>query len=218
MIDTWEKFFVSEIRKTSIKQLVHKIYLSYQNDVIYPAKKDLLNVFKLCPFSNVKCIIVGQDPYHEPNQAMGLAFSVNKGIDLPPSLVNIFKEYQSDLGYLSPKDGDLSKWAKQGVLLINSILTVKKGQAFSCNYPEYQMLFNDIINILSQDKNPKVFILWGNSAQKCKKLIDESTHLILQSCHPSPLSCYRGFFNSKPFSKTNEFLKSKNRQTIDWKL
>ncbi len=149
---------------------------------------------------------------------MGLSFSVNDGVAIPKSLVNIFKEYNSDLGYKIPSSGNLTSWAKNGVLLINSILTVKKGKAFSCNYKEYELLFNNIIEFLNKKETPIVFILWGDSAKKCIKYIDTSFHLVLTSPHPSPLSSYRGFFNSKPFTKTNKFLISTNQNPIDWKL
>lgn len=215
---TWLSFFLDEIKKKEIKELVHKVSLDYTKDIIYPKKENLLNAFKLTPYNNVKCVIVGQDPYHEENQAMGLSFSVNKDVSIPKSLVNIFKEYNTDLSYKIPNNGDLTSWAKNGVLLINSVLTVKKGKAFSCNYNEYEILFNDVISYLNKKKTPIVFILWGESAKKCIKYIDTSFHLVITSPHPSPLSCYRGFFGSKPFSKTNKFLITTNQDPIDWKL
>ncbi len=214
----WNSFFFEQIHKKEIRNLVLKVASDYSNFTIYPSKSNLLNAFKLTPYKDVKCVIVGQDPYHEENQAMGLSFSVNDGVAIPKSLVNIFKEYNSDLGYKIPSSGNLTSWAKNGVLLINSILTVKKGKAFSCNYKEYELLFNNIIEFLNKKETPIVFILWGDSAKKCIKYIDTSFHLVLTSPHPSPLSSYRGFFNSKPFTKTNKFLISTNQDPIDWKL
>lgn len=215
---TWLSFFLDEIKKKEIKELISKVSLDYKTNIIYPKKEKVLNAFKLTPYNNVKCVIVGQDPYHEENQAMGLSFSVNKDVAIPKSLMNIFKEYNSDLGYKIPNNGDLTSWARRGVLLINSILTVKKGSPLSCNYSGYEILFNDVISYLNKKETPIVFILWGESAKKCIKYIDTSFHLVLTSAHPSPLSCYRGFFNSKPFSKTNKFLISTNQDPIDWKL
>ena len=215
---TWLSFFLDEIKKKEIKELISKVSLDYKTNIIYPKKEKVLNAFKLTPYNNVKCVIVGQDPYHEENQAMGLSFSVNKDVAIPKSLMNIFKEYNSDLGYKIPNNGDLTSWARRGVLLINSILTVKKGNPLSCNYSGYEILFNDVISYLNKKETPIVFILWGESAKKCIKYIDTSFHLVLTSAHPSPLSCYRGFFNSKPFSKTNKFLISTNQDPIDWKL
>jgi len=217
MNDTWTSFFLNEIKKDNIRKLVKQVSFDYENYTIFPPKSNILQAFKLCEYNKVRCVIVGQDPYHEINQANGLAFSTNSS-KLPPSLVNIFKEYCSDLNYEFPSSGDLSKWAKEGVLLINSILSVKQGEAFSCNYKEYQDLFFDIIKFLNKSTNKIVFILWGNSALKCKKYINSNYHKIIYSAHPSPLSCYRGFFGSKPFTKTNEFLISNEIKPIDWKL
>jgi len=217
-MDNWNVFFFSELKKPSIRNLVRKIEDDYDKHVVYPSKKDLLKAFKLTEYQDVKAVIVGQDPYHNPQQAMGLSFSVPVGIAKPPSLKNIIKEYESDLSYAAPSSGDLTKWAQNGVLLLNSILTVKDGKAFSCNYKEYNILFEDIIRFLNERAQPMVFILWGKSAQTCEKYIDSNRHLILTAPHPSPLSCYRGFFESKPMSKTNEFLISKGEKPIDWKL
>lgn len=215
---SWESFFFKQIHIKEIKDLVLKVEADYNNYTIYPPKNNLLNAFKLTPFNKVKCVIVGQDPYHEENQAMGLSFSVNDNVAIPKSLANIFKEYNSDLGYKIPKSGNLTLWAKNGVLLINSILTVKKGKALSCNYKEYELLFNNIIKFLNEKETPIAFILWGDSAKKCAKYINTSFHLVLTSPHPSPLSSYRGFFNSKPFTKANQFLISTNQDPINWKL
>ena len=218
MTKTWRDFFIKELKKDYIKSLIKKVSRDYQEHQVYPRHSDILNAFKYTEYNSIKAVIVGQDPYHNPGQAMGLSFSVPNGVNLPPSLKNIFKEYQSDLGYSFPSSGDLTKWAKNGVLLLNSILTVKDERAFSCNYPEYNILFENIIKFLNEREQPMVFILWGKSAQTCKKHIDEKKHLVLQSPHPSPLSSYRGFFGSRPMSKTNAFLESKGQKPINWEL
>jgi len=178
-MNNWNQFFLSELKIPSIRQLVKQVANDYAKFTIYPSKKDLLNAFKFTKYNDVKAVIVGQDPYHNPRQAMGLSFSVPLGIAIPPSLKNIFKEYQSDLGFSYPSSGDLSKWAQNGVLLLNSILTVKNGKAFSCNYNGYNVLFKDIIDFLNKRKQPMVFILWGKPAQTCKKYINGNKHLIL---------------------------------------
>lgn len=219
-MNTWEEFFASELHKKSIRNLVCETEHDYRDYILYPQHSNVLEAFKLTPYNDVKAVIIGQDPYHEPGQAMGLSFSVPVGAKIPPSLRNIFKEYQSDLGYDIPSSGDLTKWAKNGVLLLNSILTVKKGEPLSCNYREYQVLFSDIIKFLAKRRKPMVFILWGKSAQSCERYINNETdrHLVLKASHPSPLSSYRNFFGTKPMSRTNEFLLSQKQEPIDWKL
>ena len=214
----WLNFFIEEIHKKEIRTLIKKISYDYQNYKIYPPKKDLLKAFQLTTFDKVKVLIIGQDPYHEQNQAMGLAFSVPSNSKIPPSLVNIFKEYHNDLNYDIPKSGDLTKWAKNGVLLLNSVLHVKEGEALSCNYIEYETFLNDVVSYLNLSKKRIVFILWGAKAQKVEKLINKNYHLVLKSSHPSPLASYRGFFGSKPFSKANNFLKEHGQEVVDWKL
>lgn len=214
----WLNFFIEEIHKKEIRTLIKKISYDYQNYKIYPPKKDLLKAFQLTTFDKVKVLIIGQDPYHEQNQAMGLAFSVPSNSKIPPSLVNIFKEYHNDLNYDIPKSGDLTKWAKNGVLLLNSVLHVKEGEALSCNYIEYETFLNDVVSYLNLSKKRIVFILWGAKAQKVEKLINKNYHLVLKSSHPSPLASYRGFFGSKPFSKANIFLKEHGQEVVDWKL
>jgi len=214
----WEYFFLCELQKPEIKSLVKKVSNDYKNNLVYPPHNQVLNAFKFTKYQDVKAVIVGQDPYHNPNQAMGLSFSVPADTKIPPSLKNIYKEYEADLGYKAPISGDVSEWGTRGVLLINSILTVKNETAYSCNYKEYKILFADVIKYLNAREKPMVFILWGKPAQECKKYIDTSKHLILEAPHPSPLSSYRGFFGSKPFSKTNAYLKSKKIEPINWKL
>ncbi len=191
---------------------------AYSQSYIYPPKNVAFKALHLTPFEKTKVVILGQDPYHGEGQANGLAFSVNKGIKLPPSLRNIFKELQSDLGYPIPSSGDLTAWAKQGVLLLNSVLTVKKDSPASHRNLGWQLYTDSVISQLSSKKENLVFILWGKYAQEKVSLIDESKHMVIQSPHPSPFSANRGFFGSKPFSKTNTYLKSKGISEIDWRL
>ena len=185
---------------------------------IYPKSKDIFKAFELTSFEDVKVIIVGQDPYHGPNQANGLAFSVNSDTNFPPSLLNIYKEYSSDLSLSLPNDGDLSSWAKQGVLLLNSILTVECGHPGSHKNLGWEKFTNAIIRALSDKKKYLVFILWGAYAQSKKVFIDSSNHHIISSPHPSPLSAHRGFFGSKPFSRCNEYLRENKIDEINWKI
>ena len=185
---------------------------------IYPKSKDIFKAFELTSFEDVKVIIVGQDPYHGPNQANGLAFSVNSDTNFPPSLLNIYKEYSSDLSLSLPNDGDLSSWAKQGVLLLNSILTVESGHPGSHKNLGWEKFTNAIIRALSDKKKYLVFILWGAYAQSKKVFIDSSNHHIISSPHPSPLSAHRGFFGSKPFSRCNEYLRANKIDEINWKI
>lgn len=184
--------------------------------IVYPSSIDIFNAFKLCSFKKCRVIIIGQDPYHNPGQAHGLAFSVQQA-KLPPSLKNIFKEIYSDLG-IQNIHGDLSCWAKQGVLLINSILTVTKNQPGSHQKAGWQAFTDSVIQTLSEEKNNLVFLLWGRYAQEKKVLIDESKHLVLEAAHPSPFSAHRGFYGCKHFSKTNAYLQKTGQETIDWSV
>ena len=190
----------------------------YTENTVYPDMYNIFRCFKETPYNNVKAVILGQDPYHEEGQAQGLSFSVPNGVKFPPSLVNIFKELKSDLGYDAPKSGDLLKWAKEGVLLLNTTLTVIKGLANSHKDCGWQWFTDEVIKKLNERETPIVFILWGANARSKKKFINTKKHFIVESAHPSPLSCYNGFWNSKPFSKTNEFLKSVNISQINWNL
>lgn len=183
---------------------------------IYPPLEQVYRALELCPVEKTKVVILGQDPYHGPHQAHGLAFSVNQGIPLPPSLKNIFKERESDLGIAVSDHGDLTSWAKQGVLLLNATLTVEKAQAGSHQKKGWEKITKDLLHGLARKKKNLVFILWGASAQKTAKGINEEDHLLIKSVHPSPLSSYRGFFGSQPFSKTNNFLKSHELTPINW--
>ena len=214
----WDEILKDDFSSESYLSLREFLKTEYSERVIYPNMNDIFNALKITPFKSVKAVILGQDPYHGEGQAMGLSFSVPNGIPLPPSLVNIFKELSLDLSIPPAKSGDLTKWAKEGVLLLNTALTVRAGQANSHSKKGWEVLTDSIIKKLSDYNENIVFILWGNNARSNKKLIDATRHFIIESAHPSPLSAYNGFFNSKPFSKTNAYLKSKNIKEIDWTL
>lgn len=214
----WKSIFENEFQKEYFQEL--KLFIHQEinsGKSIFPPLNQIFRAFELCSFKEVKVIIIGQDPYHGKGQANGLAFSVNKTCKIPPSLKNIYKELNSDLGINIPKHGDLSNWAKQGVLLLNSVLSVEEAKANAHQNKGWEIFTQKIINDLSEDKRPKVFILWGNSARKLKSLISPN-HLIIESVHPSPLGAYQGFFGSKPFSKSNQFLKTTNQREIDWMI
>ena len=185
---------------------------------VYPPAGDILNAFHLTPLSKVKVVILGQDPYHEPGQAHGLSFSVKPGIAIPPSLVNIYQELHDDLGCRIPDNGCLTKWAQQGVLLLNSVLTVRAHQAFSHSSFGWQQFTDAAIRAVNEQDRPVAFILWGRSAQDKSAMLNNPKHLVLKSPHPSPLSAYRGFFGSRPFSKVNHFLEMNGEEPIDWQL
>lgn len=208
------ELFNSELYK-NIREFLKKEYSTY---TVYPSMYDIFNAFKYTPYSNVKAVILGQDPYHNEGQAHGLCFSVQQGITLPPSLVNIYKEMYDDIGIPPAKSGCLTNWAKQGVMLLNTTLTVRAGHANSHSNCGWQQFTDQVIQKLSERDQPMVFILWGANARSKKKLIDGNKHLILECAHPSPLSAYNGFFGCKHFSKTNKFLKSVNQQPIDWRV
>lgn len=215
---SWQEILKDEFKKAYFKELLSFLEYEYKTQTIYPKKEDLFNAFSLTPFDKVKVVIIGQDPYHGVNQAHGLAFSVQNGIKHPPSLQNILKELHSDLNYSLPTNGNLSSWAKNGVFLINAILSVRASMPKSHANKGWEEFIDSVIVALNKHKNNLVFILWGSPAIAKSKLIDKNRHLILSSVHPSPLSAYRGFFGSKPFSTTNKFLKSKNIDTINWSL
>lgn len=214
----WDEFINQERELLYFYNLEKFILEERKTKTIFPKEEDVFNAFKLTPFENVKCVIVGQDPYYNINQANGLAFSVNKGIKLPPSLVNIYKEAHDDIGIDIPNHGDLSSWAKEGVFLLNTILTVEEGKPLSYKNKGWEKFTLKVLKTLNDDKTPKVFILWGKEAINLKKILNNPRHLILESAHPSPLSSYRGFFGSKPFSKTNEFLIKNNRTPITFEI
>ena len=216
---SWLKVLKDEFEKPYMKNL--SIFLNNEkknNKIIYPPGSKIFNALNLTPFTSVKVIILGQDPYHGQNQANGLSFSVEIGNKIPPSLQNIFKELNSDLNILPSQHGDLSNWAKQGVLLLNTILTVESSKPSSHSNKGWEIFTDKILHSLSSLKDNLVFILWGKKAQEKISLIDESKHKILKSPHPSPYSANNGFFGSQPFSKTNFFLESKNIDKINWKL
>jgi uracil-DNA glycosylase len=211
----WNYYLKDEINKDYFKNLISTIDNERKSLTIYPKSDDVFNAFKLTTFNNIKVVIIGQDPYYKPNQANGLAFSVNSGEKLPKSLKNIFLELKDDL-HIDFHDGDLSSWAKQGVLLLNTSLTVIKDKPNSHKSLGWQTFTKKVIQVINDNKNGVVFILWGDNAKSYKEFIDLSKNKIIESSHPSPLSAYRGFFGSKPFSKTNELLKNANKTTIDW--
>ena len=198
-----------------LKKFVDK---EYDIHTIYPPKDKIFHCFNFKDYDDIKVVIIGQDPYHEENQANGLAFSVSKGVKIPPSLVNIYKEANEDVGIEIPTHGDLSSWANQGVLLINTVLTVRAHEANSHKLKGWEIFTDHIIEILNKREKPLVFILWGKQAIDKEKMIDTTKHCVIKSVHPSPLSAYRGFFGSKPFSKTNAFLVSKGIDPIDWRI
>ncbi len=214
----WDIILGSYFKSPIFKELLKKVNKEYQNKIVYPLKKDIFNALKLTPFNNVKVVILGQDPYHGAGEAHGLAFSVKPGIKLPPSLKNIFKELENDLNIKAPLNGDLTLWAREGVLLLNTCLTVIKDSPNSHQNIGWDKLTNLIIEKLNDKESPVVFILWGNFAKSKKELITNPKHLILESSHPSPLSVNRNFFGSKPFSKTNEFLIKNNLKPINWQI
>ena len=212
----WDEVLQVIWNSNGFKHFYNKIMEEYDIKTIYPPKDYIFNALKLTNYENTKVVIVGQDPYHGENQAHGLSFSVQKGIKLPPSLQNIYKELESDLGIKPRLDGDLTGWAKQGVLLLNAVLTVEKDKAGSHRNWGWELLTDYIIKVLNKKDSPIVFILWGNFAKEKAKLITNPKHFIIISSHPSPFSAYSGFFGSKPFSKTNNYLAKNNLTPIDW--
>lgn len=212
----WNIFLDNELHKDYFLKLQEYIDLEYKTKTIYPEYKNIFRAFNLTSPGDVKVVILGQDPYHGLNQANGLAFSVSLECKIPPSLKNIFIELCEDIGCTTPINGDLTKWADSGVLLINSVLSVVESKANSHKSKGWEIFTDSVIHKLSNEFDNLVFILWGNPSQKKASLIDENKHLILKAPHPSPLSSYRGFFGSKPFSKTNTYLKDNNREEIDW--
>lgn len=214
----WKNLLKDEFEKDYFINLTNFLNNEYTTQTIFPKKSNIFNALNFTPYSNIKVVILGQDPYHGPNQSHGLSFSVNPNIKIPPSLRNIFKELNSDLGCCIPNNGYLKKWADQGVLLLNTVLTVRSGEPNSHKNKGWEIFTDEIISLVNEKTEPIVFILWGNPSIKKKSLITNKKHLILTSAHPSPLSASRGFFGSKPFSKTNDFLKSINNTLIDWQI
>ena len=213
---SWKEKLQDEFEKKYFIELTAFIREEYKTKVIYPPGKDIFNAFDSCPFDKVRVVIIGQDPYHGPGQANGLCFSVNDGIPQPPSLKNIFKEIESDLGATPPKSGNLERWAKQGVLLLNATLTVQANTPGSHQKKGWEQFTDAVIQKLSDEKEHLVFILWGAYAQKKGAIINAKKHHVLQSAHPSPFSAHSGFFGNKHFSKTNNYLKSQGFKEIVW--
>lgn len=214
--DSWQQHLGEEFDKPYFEALAAFVRAEYARTTCYPPGNLIFNAFNLCPFDRVKVVLIGQDPYHEPGQAQGLCFSVNDGVQLPPSLVNIFKEIQSDIGTPIPLSGSLVRWAEQGVLLLNATLTVRAHEAASHQRRGWEEFTDAVIKKLSSEREHLVFILWGSYAQSKERLIDTSRHLVLKSAHPSPLSAYRGFFGNHHFSLTNMYLQKQGMQPITW--
>ncbi|MFJ1261375.1 uracil-DNA glycosylase [Capnocytophaga canis] len=214
---SWKPYLISEFQQDYFQKLVSFIKHEYTQGVCYPRGQQIFAAFDYCPFENVKVVIIGQDPYHGVNQANGLCFSVQDGVDHPPSLINIFKELQQDLGIPYPSSGNLERWAKQGVLLLNATLTVRANQAGSHQNQGWETFTDAVIRLVSEQKQQVVFMLWGGYAKKKASLIDASKHYILTSGHPSPLSANRGYwFGNKHFSRTNQYLVSVGKGEIQW--
>lgn len=212
----WEIVLKDEFDKPYYQELRTFLRNEYATHMIYPKMTDMWTAFQLTPFKDVKVVILGQDPYHGPQQAHGMSFSVQPGVKIPPSLRNIFKELSSDIGVAVPTEGMLTGWAEQGVLLLNTVLTVREGAAASHRGKGWELFTDEVIRKLSMRREPIVFILWGKHAQEKAVLIDRNRHAIIESPHPSPFSASRGFFGSKPFSKTNEYLRKWGTEPIDW--
>lgn len=214
--ESWRQRLQQEFDKPYFERLVNFVRLEYATATVYPPGKLMFNAFNLCPFDNVKVVILGQDPYHEPGQAHGLCFSVQDGVQFPPSLQNIFKEIESDLNHPVPSTGNLTRWAEQGVLLLNATLTVRAHMAGSHQNHGWETFTDEVIKTIAREKEHVVFILWGSYARKKAEFIDASKHLILTSAHPSPLSAYRGFFGNRHFSKANAYLEANGMTPIEW--
>ena len=214
--ESWKQHLQGEFEKPYFAGLTEKVRQEYGAGLCYPPGRLIFNAFNLCPFDQVKVVIIGQDPYHEPGQAHGLSFSVQDGVMFPPSLQNIFKEIEQDLGTPMPQSGDLTRWAKQGVLLLNATLTVRAHMAASHQKRGWEEFTDAVIRLVSTEREHVVFILWGSYAQSKAVLIDASKHCILRSAHPSPLSAYRGFFGNHHFSICNQYLQQHKIEPINW--
>ncbi|OCW94240.1 uracil-DNA glycosylase [Macellibacteroides sp. HH-ZS] len=214
--ESWKERLSGEFEKDYFRGLTGFVKEEYNRTTVYPPGPHIFEAFNACPFNQVKVVILGQDPYHEPGQAHGLCFSVQDGTPFPPSLVNIFKELETDLGIQRPASGNLLRWASQGVLLLNATLTVRAHQAGSHQNKGWETFTDAVIHRLAEERKHIVYILWGSYAQKKGAFIDTTQNLVLKSAHPSPLSAYRGFFGNKHFSKTNEYLQANGQQPISW--
>ena len=214
----WQEALKAEYAKPYYKQLYQFVNEEYRTKKIFPPGNDIFNAFHLTPLNQVKAVILGQDPYHNDGQAHGLCFSVNKGVEIPPSLVNIYKELHDDIGFMIPDHGCLTEWAQQGVLLLNTVLTVRAHQANSHRNIGWEQFTDAAIKVLNEQDRPIVFMLWGRPAREKKKLLTNPQHLILEAAHPSPLSAYNGFFGCRHFSKCNQFLVSKGVEPVNWQI
>lgn len=214
----WQNLLEDEFKKDYYLKLRLFLINEYRTKTIYPDMYDIFNALHYTQYKDVKVVILGQDPYHGPNQAHGLSFSVKPGVQAPPSLMNIYKELNSDLGCYIPNNGYLKKWSSQGVMLLNTVLTVREGMANSHKNMGWECFTDKIISLLNNREDPIIFILWGSNAQSKLNIINNSKHYIIKSAHPSPLSAYRGFFTSKPFSRANKFLASIGKEPIDWQI
>jgi uracil-DNA glycosylase len=212
----WKNILKNEIHQPYFQRLMDFVHIEYENHQCFPKKQDIFKSIELTSYQDTKVLILGQDPYHQPHQAMGLAFSVPQTSKIPPSLKNIYKELSNDLNVPEPIYGDLTSWAKQGVLLLNAIWTVRYNKPLSHQGKGWERFTDHLISLLNQKEEPMVFVLWGTYARKKKALITNTKHLIIENVHPSPLSAYRGFFGVKPFSKMNEFLEKNNRTPIQF--
>lgn len=214
--ESWKEQLKEEFEKVYFQELTSFVREEYRTQTIYPPGSLIFNAFNLCPFNKTKVVIIGQDPYHGPNQAHGLCFSVNDGVAFPPSLNNIFKEIKNDLDIPVPSSGNLTRWAEQGVLLLNATLTVRAGQAGSHQNKGWEQFTDAVIRLLAENKEDLVFILWGAYAQKKGAFINRNKHLVLEAVHPSPLAAHRGFWNKHHFSKTNHYLEQQGKSPIQW--
>ena len=212
----WDGLLKGEFEKPYFKQLREFLAKEYREHEIYPPAQDIFNALRYSSYENTKVIILGQDPYHEPGQAQGLCFSVGKGVQITPSLINIYKEIENDLGIALQDHGSLISWARQGVLLLNTVLTVRRGQANSHRGKGWEIFTDRIVELINERKKPAVFILWGSNARSKQELITNKDHLILTGAHPSPLSAYKGFFGGGYFSKANRYLALTGQEQIDW--
>ena len=212
----WTTFLKEEFDKPYFRELSEFLKDEYASKTIYPKREEVFSCFYYTDYPDVKVVILGQDPYHQPHQAHGMCFSVKKGVKIPPSLVNIYQELKTDIGCEIPNHGYLMSWAKQGVLLLNSVMTVQEAKAFSHARRGWETFTDQVLLKLNDHPEPIVFILWGRAAQDKARLITNAKHLLLKSVHPSPLSAYQGFFGSKPFSQTNQYLEKHHRKAIDW--
>ena len=214
----WQGYLAEEMQRPYYRELRQFLIQEYRTQRIYPDMYAIFNALHYTSLADTKVVILGQDPYHGPGQAHGLSFSVQEGVEPPPSLVNIFKELQDDLGCTIPNNGCLKPWAEQGVLLLNTVLTVREHAANSHHDQGWEIFTDKIISLLNEREKPLVFILWGSPARRKKSMITNPKHYIIESPHPSPLSAFRGFFGSRPFSRTNDFLKTTGQEPIDWQL